>query len=173
MNIDDFASTPLAGKFPDAVQRYLGLASLAETVAAAEANGATRLLACPAFEPIEAVTLTFLDGQVHGSLVVSDDDVWERISCGDEAADDSRFVRRERRFSASDLRGAMQGWQPVVAAIAAAKSCMSDNPDGVSYYHLAFGAGLDSLCVWFNPTQAANLLERQIIAEYATIKALL
>lgn len=50
---------------------------------------------------------------------------------------------------------------------------MSDNPDGVSYYHFAFGAGLDSFCVWFNPTQAANPHERQIIGEYATIRALL
>jgi hypothetical protein len=123
--------------------------------------------------PIEALTLTFLKGQVHASLVVSDDGAWERIACGEEAAEDAGIEHRERTFLASELPTRLTGWQAIFAAIAEAKSCRPDNPDGASDYHFAFGAGLDSFCVRCNLTQTANALERQTIVEYATIKALL
>jgi hypothetical protein len=53
--------------------------------------------------PIEALTLTFLNGQVQALLVVSDDEDWERIACGEAAAEDARFEHRERTFSAAEL----------------------------------------------------------------------
>lgn len=76
MNIDDFASTPWAGEIQEGIGGYLGLLPLAEILATADVEGAMRLLSCPAFEPIEALTLRFRDGQVRVSPVVSDGDAW-------------------------------------------------------------------------------------------------
>jgi hypothetical protein len=45
-------------------------------------------------------------------------------------------------------------------AIARARLCISDDPKDISYNHFAVGSGLDSFCLWFNPTQSANPIDR-------------
>ena len=47
---------------------------------------------------------------------------------------------------------------------------MSDNPDGISFYHLAFGNDVDSMHVWFNPTEEASPLQRRLVDGYMQIK---
>ena len=171
MDIGQFESTPFVGEFPEVVQRYLGLPSLEDIVDASNANGATRLLTCSAFEPLEALTLTFFDAEVHASHVVSDADAWERIASGETSADDYQFVPRERTLGIPDLPTVIQGWRRIADAIERADSCMSDNPAGISFYHLAFGNDVDSMRVWFNPTEGANPLQCRLLDAYMRIKA--
>jgi len=173
MDITDFESSPMMRDFPEALRRYLGLAPRETIAHAPTVRGVTRLFTCPSLEPIEALTLTFYDVEVGVSHVVSDDDVWERIACGEEPSDDTQFLQCDRSFSVSDLPTLVQGWQRVVDAVRNAKSCMSDNPEGISFYHLAFGIGVDSTRVWFNPTETADPLQIALIGAYARIKALL
>jgi hypothetical protein len=171
LDIGDFESMPFTGEFPKAVQGYLGLKSLQDIVNGSNANGATRLLTCLPFEPLEAMTLTFSRGEVHASHVVSDADAWERIACGDTSADDSEFVSRERTFEIPNFPTVMQGWQRIADAIERADSCMSDNADGISFFHLAFANDVDSMRVWFNPTVGANPLQCLVLDGYMQIKS--
>lgn len=170
MDIGAFESTPFAGQFPEAVQRYLGLQPLEETVDASNASGATRLLTCPPFEPLEALTLTFFDGEVQASHVVSDADAWERIACGETSPNHSQFVSRERTLAIPDLPIVMRGWPRIADAIERAESCISDNRDGISFYHLAFANDVYSMRVWFNPTEEANAVQRRLLDGYMQIK---
>jgi len=140
-------------------------------VDASNANGATRLLTCSPFEPLEALTLTFFDREVRASHVVSDADAWERIACGEDSVDDSQFLTRERTYGMSDFPTVIQGWRKMADAIKRAESCMSDNPDGISFFHLAFGTGVDSMRVWFNPGREANPLQFRLLDGYVRIKA--
>ena len=89
MDINEFASSGMLGDIPEAFRKYLGLESLKSIVNASNARGATRLFACPSFEPIEAITIIYLDDKVTASHAISDDDVWERIACGEELRSDS------------------------------------------------------------------------------------
>ena len=171
MDIGEFSSTPFAGQFPEAVQRYLGLQLLEDVVDASNAMGATRLVTCPPFEPLEALTLTFLDREIHASHMVSDADAWERIACGEDSLADLEFVTRERTFGIPDCPTLIQGWRGMADAIERAESCMSDNPDGISFFHLAFGSGVDSMRVWFNPTREANPLQFRLLDAYVRIRA--
>lgn len=138
----------------------------------AGAKGATRLLACPALKPIEALTLTFLDGQVHAALVVSD----------------------ARRLGTDRLRRGCGGRRPIRAlrahVLGLGASVATERlparhrgdrgsqivPGGQSRWHIVlsfrlrrprFGLRL------VHPTQPANPLERQKISEYALIKVVL
>lgn len=173
MDINEFDATPTLGEFPEALRRYFGLSSLEAIADAANVNGAARLFTCPSFEPIEAMTLVFLDGKVIASRVVSDDDVWEQIACGEESPDDLQLVQRDRELSIPELPTIMQGWEPFAEAVRATGSCMSDNPEGISYYHLAFGVGVDSIRAWFNPTESANPLQIALLRAYARIQSLM
>jgi len=169
MEIEEFEGTPYAGQFPDAFQRYLGLQSLDDIVNASNANGATRLLTCAPFEPIEALTLTFFDTEVHASHVVSDEDAWERIASEGPSVSGSPFAARQRTFEISDLPNVMQGWRTIADAVERAVSCMSDNPDEISFYHLASGSDVRPMRVWFNPTEQANPDQRSLLDGYTWI----
>lgn len=65
----------------------------------------------------------------------------------------------------------MQGWRRIVDAVERAESCMSDNADGISFFHLAFGNDVDSMRVWFNPTERANPFQCRLLDGYMRIKA--
>ena len=170
MDVHDFGMTDMFGEFPETVQRFLGLDSLERIVAAAGAHGATRLFTCPSFEPIEALTLLFVDDGVLASRVLSADDVWDRIACGGEPLSESPAPQPSRALHAPDLPDVLRDWKRVSDAIHDAESCMSDHPDGIPYFHVAFGGGVDSLQAWFNPTESTNPLQCAILGGYAQIR---
>lgn len=49
----------------------------------------------------------------------------------------------------------MQNWSKFADVISEADSCVSDNPDGMPFYHLADDG---SVKAWLNPTKRANPL---------------
>lgn len=171
MDMYEFESTPMATQFPEAVRLYLGLRPLEEILDVSIANGVSRLLTCPPFEPVEALTLTFFDREVIASHVVSDEGAWERIACAQESANDTVFVARERPFRIADLPTEMQGWLKIADVIERSESCMSDNPDGISYFHITLGNGIETMRVWFNPTEVANPSQWRLLNGYSRIKA--
>jgi hypothetical protein len=173
MDINDFESSGMLGDVPEAFRRYLGLDLLESLVHAIGAQGATRLFTCPSFEPVEATTILYLDDTVKVSVAISDDDVWERISCGDDLSVISEVSQVYRQLAASDLPSEFQTWERVADALRNAESCMSDNPDGIPYYHFAYGERVDSTVVWFNPTETDNPRQCAIIEAYSQIKSLL
>jgi hypothetical protein len=173
MDISDFESSGMLGDVPEAFRRYLGLDPLESLVHTMGAQGATRLFTCPSFEPVEATTILYLDDTVKVSVAISDDDVWERISCGDGLSVISEPSQVFRQLAGSDLPSEFHNWERVADALRGAESCMSDNPDGMPYYHFAFGARLDMTVAWFNPTETANPRQCAIIEGYSQIKSLL
>jgi hypothetical protein len=173
MDRSDFESSGMLGDVPEAFRRYLGLEPLESLVHTLGAQGATRLFSCPSFEPVEATTIVYLDNTVKVSVAISDDDVWERISCGDDLGVVSEPSQVLRELAGSNLPPEFQNWERVAVALRAAESCMSDNPDGIPYYHFAFGERVDMTVAWFNPTETANPRQCAIIQGYSQIKSLL
>lgn len=173
MDIDEFGSSGMLGDIPEAFRKYLGLEPLESIVCAPNARGVTRLLTCPSFEPIEATTLLYLEDKVMASHVISDDDVWERIACGNDFPIDSEVSPALRDLAASDLPPQFRSWELVAESLAGAESCMSDNPNEIPYYHFAYGERVDLSAAWFNPTKAANPRQCAIIEAYLLIKGLL
>lgn len=173
MDIDEFGSSGMLGDIPDAFRRYLGLESLESIVNSLNARGATRLFACPSFEPIEATTIVYYDDRVMAAHAVSDDDVWERIACGEETPADSKVSPALRDLAASYLPSQFQTWKLLAESLLDAKSCMSDSPDEIPYYHFAYGERVDSIAAWFNPTKAENPHQCEIIEAYLQINRLL
>ena len=173
MDIDDFGSSGMLGDIPEAFRKYLGLESLESIVSAPNARGATRLFTCPSFEPIEATTLVYLEDKVMASHAVSDDDVWERIACGDDRPIVSQMLPPLKALAASELPSQFRSWELVAESLADAKSCMSDNPNEIPYYHFAYGERVDLTVAWFNPTKNANPRQCAIVEAYLQIKRLL
>jgi len=173
MDMNEFDSSGMLGDIPEAFRKHMGLETLDLMVAAPTARGATRLFICPSFEPIEAITLIYYNEKVAISHTVSGDDAWERVACGDDSPMDSQMPHKTRDFAPVDLPAQFQNWEVIADAVAHAGSCMSDNPDGIPYYHFAFGEGVDSTVAWFNPTKAANPRQCAMIDAYLQIGTLL
>jgi hypothetical protein len=173
MDISDFESSGMLGDVPEAFRRYLGLETLESLVHALGAQGATRLFTCPSFEPVEATTILYVDDSVKVSVAISDDDVWERISCGDDLPVILETSEVFRELTGFDLPAEFKNWERVADAVRGADSCMSDNPNGIPYYHFAFGERVDMTVAWFNPTKTANPRQSAIIEGYSHIKSLL
>ena len=136
MDISDFESSGMLGDVPEAFRRYLGLEPLESLVHTLGAQGATRLFTCASFDPVEVTTILYLDNTVKVSTAISDDDVWERISCGDYLSVVSEPSQVFRELAGSDLPPEFQNWERVADVLRGAESCMSDNPDGIPYYHI-------------------------------------